>query len=72
VTLTALEDDSDETPHPSFDQIAYILPSLLTENGDFEQSSVDFIHFSIFGKICLGDENIFNFVLDAEVQLHSL
>jgi hypothetical protein len=51
VTLTALHADLDCTPHPSFDQIAQLLPSLLTGNGDFEQSSVDFIHFCIFGKM---------------------
>jgi hypothetical protein len=57
---------------PLFDQSAQLLPSLLTGNGDFEHSSVDFIHFCIFGKSRLGDENIFDFVLDTEVQLQSL
>jgi hypothetical protein len=67
VTLTALHADSYCTPHPLFDQSAQIFPSLLTRNGDFEQSLVDFIHFCIFGNIRLGDENILDFVLDTEV-----
>ena len=72
VTLTTLHAELDCTPHPSFDQSAQLLPSLLTENGDFEQSSVDFIHFCIFSKHHPGDENIFDLVLDVEVQLQSL
>ena len=72
MTLTALHAELDYTPHPSFDQSAQLLPSLLTGNGDFEQSSVDFIHFCIFNKSRLGDENIFDLVLNIEVWLQSL
>jgi hypothetical protein len=64
--------DSDGTPHLSFNQIAQILPSLLTGNGDFEHSSIYFIHLCIFGKSQLGIENIFDFMLDTKVQLQSL
>jgi hypothetical protein len=72
VTLTALHVDLDYTPHPSFDQSAQFLPYLLTGNGDFEQSSIDFIHFCIFSKRRPNDEDIFDLMLDVEVQLQSL
>jgi hypothetical protein len=72
VTFTVLPAELDCTPHPPFDQSAHLLPSFLTRNGDFEQSSVDFIHFCIFSKSRLDDENIFDFVLNTEVRLQSL
>jgi hypothetical protein len=72
VTFTTLNVELDCTPHPSFDQSAQHLPSLLIGNGDFEQSSVDFIHFSIFSKSRLDDENIFDLMLNNEVRLQSL
>jgi hypothetical protein len=55
MNLTALHVELDGTPHPSFDQSAQLLPSLLTGNGEFEQSSIDFIHFCIFRKHWPGD-----------------
>jgi len=44
------------------DQSTQVIPSLLTRDGDF-------IHLCVFGKGRLGDEDVLDLVLDAEVQL---
>ena len=72
MTLNSLHAELECTPHPSFDQSAQLLPYLLIGNSDFEQSSVDLIHFCIFSKRRPGDENIFDLLLDVEVHLQSL
>jgi hypothetical protein len=59
-------------PHHLLDQFTQLFPYFLIWNGDLEKSSVDFVHFCVFGKGRLDDENILDFVLDTEVQLQSL
>ena len=68
MTSTALDAELDEAL-PLLDQFAQLAPSLWDWDGKFQQSVVDFVHLSVLSKSHLDEEEVFDFVMYAEVML---